>query len=144
MPSGHCSPQLLLPKQLQLFGKVTLPWSNWRSYSFCPPQALSFSPGQQSCAWAFLQHLCSDLSVSGALPHSGLSSFSFSLWVKSPGKRVKISLQDKTVSISFLPLDGKRPKGFNASLVALVDSENRGRKLPKLLLLGWVVPGFRA
>lgn len=49
---------------------------------------------------------------------------------------MKISLQDKTVSISFLPLDGKGPKGFNASLAALVDSENRGRKLPKLLLLG--------
>lgn len=51
---------------------------------------------------------------------------------KLPGKEREGIFVRLRSSHFILHLDGKGPKGFN-SLLALADSENGGRKLPKLL-----------
>lgn len=84
-----------------------------------------------------LHHPCSDLSSYGGLsaaasPCAGLSWFSFSLWLEVPRKSKRRYLASLRSSYFIVYLDRKEPKGFN-SLFALADSENRGRKLPKLL-----------
>lgn len=50
---------------------------------------------------------------------------------KLPGKEREDTFVKLKSSCFILHLDGKGPKGFNSSLLA--DSENGGRKLPKLL-----------